>query len=249
MVMNISKKVLVVEDDGWQRATIKKVIEEVDACIVVHTAKTYIEAMTIAKQETIDLFIFDIDLKDDINGIELAKIIRKQEKYALTWMIFLTIDTRFELEAYKSVHCYEYIGKPYKKEKIQSLVKRLLITGASSVPEINQPAITVETIQSTMKFFIDDIIFIEARGRGVEINTIDGKHVLGYTSLKKINCLLEPHEQFAKTHRSFIVNIKYVKSIKRLSSRQSEITFILGDRQVILSDKNRKIVEEKLVNQ
>ena len=246
---DLLKKVLVVEDDSWQRSNIKKVIEEVHEGVYVYTAGTYLEAMAIAKDELMDLFIFDIDLNDDINGFELAKIIRKEKRYTLTWMVFLTIDTSFELEAYKTVHCYEYIQKPYKKEKIKALVKRLLVPYSESATEIYQPFITIETVQSTLKIFIDDIIFIEARGRGVEINTVKGEYISGYTSLKKIGLLLEQHSQFVKTHRSYIVNMKYVKSIRRLSSRQSDIAFIKGNRHVLLSDKNRKTVEEKFLKQ
>jgi len=249
MTVEALKKVLVVEDDIWQRTNIRKAIEEVDETIFVYTAGSYLEAMSIAKCELIDLFFFDIKLGDGGDGFELAQTIRKEEKYALTWMAFLTTDTTLELEAYKTVHCYEYIAKPYKKEKIQSLVRHLLISHDDHTTKINQPFIVLEIDQSNMKIFIDDIVFVEAKGRGAEINTTRDEYLSSYTSLKQIAMLLESYPQFVKTHRSFIVNIKYVKCVKRLSSRQSEIVFINGKRHVSLSYKNRKRVEEKLLQQ
>ncbi|WP_229775528.1 response regulator [Anaerosalibacter bizertensis] len=63
------------------------------------------------------MFLLDIQLKD-YSGFELAKEIRNIDNYKLTPIIFVTAIPTRELMAFKEIHCYDYIVKPFKEEEI-----------------------------------------------------------------------------------------------------------------------------------
>jgi DNA-binding LytR/AlgR family response regulator len=241
------KWVLIVEDDKRQSDNLSKMVQSVAKGINVLTAVNHREAIEIARRERIDLFFLDIDLEDHENGYELAEHLRKEQKYELTWMVFLTINPNYELKAYKKVHCYEYVLKPYKKVYIQTLVNRLLFPPNTKVEQSAQAFIMVEIEHLQVKIFINEIIFVEARGRNVEIVTVRGTYTANYTPLKKIANLLAHDTVFIKTHRSFIVNVNYIESIRKVTNKQYEVHFINGGRFALLSVKHKETIERRLL--
>lgn len=70
-----------------------------------------------------DIFFLDIEMKT-LNGVETAKKIRKKNKDAL--IIFVTGYSEYVYEGY-DVHAFNYILKPYKREKIIRILDEALI--------------------------------------------------------------------------------------------------------------------------
>ena len=77
--------------------------------------------------------------------------------------------------------------------------------------------------KSVQKIFIDDIVFIESLRNYVKVKTKQ-KQIVAYGSISSMEATL-PKNQFLRVHRSFIVNLKLVKSFspRKLSLDQKEI--------------------------
>ena len=128
--------ILVLEDDKNSLITITKMIEKVSSDIKVLGADTYLKAEEIIKKENINAFLLDINLdandEDNEEGIEFAKKVRTIQKYAFTPIVMITSIANLELQAYREIHCYQYILKPYEEEAVTKLIRDLLFqTGAS----------------------------------------------------------------------------------------------------------------------
>lgn len=122
--------ILVVEDSVQDMAFYQVSLENVED-VQCHYAMCSEEALAIAKKEPIDIFLLDIELPD-INGLELAQKIRELPSYSLALILFITGYAENQLEAFKLLHCYDYIVKPFHaaelREKILTLTQQLSMT-------------------------------------------------------------------------------------------------------------------------
>ncbi|WP_143760811.1 response regulator, partial [Clostridium haemolyticum] len=114
--------ILIVEDDEFQRASLKKMLESLNKTFNIYEASNALDAFNLAKDVEINLFLVDIELEES-TGLDLANKLRTVSKYKFTWIIFLTTHIEFLTEAFKKVHCYDFILKPYNKDKIVNMVK------------------------------------------------------------------------------------------------------------------------------
>lgn len=91
------------------------------------------DAYQTALEKNIDVFLVDIVLKpeklDDMSGMIFAESIRQVEKYRFTPIIFLTALCDPEMHAYKEIHCYGYLSKPYNKEvkNIRKTIQNVMV--------------------------------------------------------------------------------------------------------------------------
>lgn len=216
--------ILVIEDNLIQRKNLVKILESFNRNFIILEAANVEEALKIANENDIDLFYIDICLDND-SGLELASEIRKIPKYKLVWIVFITTHVSYIVEAFKKIHCYDYIMKPYDKEIIEKttvtlLEKDILVT---SKKNIEKRYISFDIGDTWIKISTSDIIFVEVFLRASYIHTENQVYKIEYTSLKKIISLL--HESnFIQCHRSYVVNLDY---IERLEKNSTQLVIIL----------------------
>ncbi len=126
----MSKKLLIIEDQEKQRKILQTLVEEINGQIQIFTAENSAVGYRILMEHTIDVFLIDIVLdinhRGDTSGLRLAKEIRKIPHYEFTPIIFITSLEDSELYAYRNLHCYGYIEKPFEKSQVQNLIKQAL---------------------------------------------------------------------------------------------------------------------------
>ena len=114
-----TRRVLVVEDEVITAMSLEMELEQAGytVCRKVSTGE---EAVEIARKEVPDLILMDICLAGNVDGIEAAKLIRKNADIP---MIFITgyADENMESRA-KSLKPLGYLLKPLKIEKLQQLI-------------------------------------------------------------------------------------------------------------------------------
>lgn len=124
------KKILILEDKKENIDALTGIITEMDEDIELYPNSRTEDAYQTALEKNIDVFLVDIVLKpeklDDMSGMIFAESIRQVEKYRFTPIIFLTALGDPEMHAYKEIHCYGYLSKPYNKEKLTALLSEAL---------------------------------------------------------------------------------------------------------------------------
>lgn len=241
--------ILVLEDDCIQLKTLSAIIKQSGDMYQVYETTNTVEALKIAQQEMIDLFYIDINLKNE-SGLKFALEIRKIEGYRLTWIIFVTIYKEYMLSAFKKIHCYDYILKPYNKENIQIITKLLLSESSAQVAAtvIREKFIIVPIKNIQVKIFINEIIFVEVFIRTSIIHTINGSFTIDYLSLKKLNSIIE-HKNIFQSHRSYLVNIKYINKIEKTNDKTSyKIFFYNTDKIALLGNNYKKCIMDRFNN-
>ncbi|MCY6355854.1 response regulator [Clostridium sp. ZS2-4] len=100
--------ILLLEDDIKQRNNLKKMLYETNEKLKFYEAEDKDEALDICKRVAIDIFFVDISLKNS-SGLDFAVEIREMTKYELSWIIFLTTHMEYITQAFKKIHCYDYV--------------------------------------------------------------------------------------------------------------------------------------------
>jgi two-component system response regulator LytT len=239
--------IILVEDDSMQREILKKMIISMHEFIKIYEADSESSALYIIKKYDINMFLIDISLKES-SGLDLAVKIRNIDKYEFSQIIFLTTHSEYITQAFKQTHCYDYILKPYDQEEVQAMLDKIILYENSrlsnSSDNFNQDkdkendreiVITLKNgIYVGIK--IDDIFFIEVKGRECEVNTINGMYIASNMSLKKILKLIDC-KYIIQSHKAFIVNNNYIFEIEKLDARLSTIHFKSCSKTALLGYK------------
>ncbi len=116
------KEILVIDDNPDIRFLICNILEEQN--FKVRSAANYDQAVIEINNRLPDLAIIDIKLdKPDKDGIDLLKLINKKNKLTPIIMISGHATVKVAVEAIR-LGAYEFIEKPFSKEKILNYVNR-----------------------------------------------------------------------------------------------------------------------------
>lgn len=152
--------------------------------------------------KTYDVLLLDIEMPG-INGVELAKKIRKEDN--LINIIFITAITDYIGEGY-DVEAINYLIKPIDEKKLYECLDKAF----EKTPK-EEKIILIEEQGEIHRILEKDILYIESFGHNVEINTVDKK----YNIRKNIGTIEKELEDnnFVRCHRSYIVGLQHIKKI------------------------------------
>lgn len=204
-------RIFVLEDDEASGNALKEMLYSISADITVDTAKGLAEARLLLDSiVSFDLFLLDVNLdkenRDDSGGLMFAEEVRSVMKYEFTPVVMITSIASLEIEAYRSIHCYQYILKPYTEEEIQTVVKKVL----SHIEVKEKPFIIVKKKGINYKILCEDIVFCKAVPRGVCLYLKEEQMEIPYLSIRQLLDKL-PKQFFFQCHRMFVVNMKHIR--------------------------------------
>ena len=204
------KEILIVEDEKNIRNHLSKSAYLINPSLKINCSASGIEALTIATSKFIDAFFIDLNLLD-LNGFELAIQLRKIKHYEFVPIVFITAIPSKELEAFRKIHCYDYIIKPYTQEDIDNIFKKILIDYASLEEENPSKKLLLDFRQ--YKQFVDysSILYIEYNLRRIFIHT--KKEIIKYHCIPLKKFTENFPDNFLQIHQAFIVNIDHVTQV------------------------------------
>lgn len=233
--------ILIVEDNEIIRKNLCKIIKENFDDINVLSAETGEKAIGILKTERIDLFFLDIELPD-LSGMEIAEVIRLIEHYEFSYIVFITTHIAHLTRALREYHCYDFIEKPFSKNRIIETIKKLSKGIKQQVKAHEKKIITIEQGIIIHKIILDNIHFIEVQARKLRVHTINGVLEFSNISLKGIIAKINEADSndFIKTHKSYVVNIKNTIKVGKYNKKLWEISFSNYEKSALLSEKYKK---------
>ena len=201
-------------DDNFE--TLNKLSNMLDAIIIKHNLEANIDyetttdlgLLTYIKKHHIDVFILDINLHCNLNGIDLAKIIRQTNKNC--YIIFVTHHREYIELAYK-YKTFDFLNKPLSRSVLEETILRLFddITGITT----RKKYIKIDN-KSTL---IDEneVQYIMREGMKVIFRT-KTENLETYSSFNKLQVDLPSN--FVRCHKSFIVNINNITKLDASSN-------------------------------
>ena len=201
-------RIAIVDDD---EKVIKKIYEMVeqyykslDVLIDCYTKSKEFRKRWEQNPKHYQLLLFDIEMPET-DGIELAKKIREQNKTIP--IIFLTGYMEYALKGYE-VNALRYLTKPLEKAKLFEALK------AADGRNETQEKLLLHDKEQDKIVYLKDIVYMEALNQDIHIVMVTGEiHKIRY-HLKEYETQLR-EKGFVRCHRSYLVNMKYIKSLEK----------------------------------
>jgi DNA-binding LytR/AlgR family response regulator len=217
------KKILIVEDEAI-------VAKDISVCLgkigyeVLDTFSRAEKALDFLENNKPDLVLMDIMLAGNLSGIEASAKIK--EDYDIPVVFLTAYADEKTISKAKVTEPYGYIIKPFKEIDLRTSIEMALYKFKKEKEKLegldqsrlNQDSIVakefiyVKSNSKLVKVQNDNILFIEALKDYVIIHTAEERFTI-HSTMKDIEKKL-PSEVFMRVHRSFILNLKKIKSIE-----------------------------------
>jgi len=235
-------KAVIIDDEAKARRILESFVDEYCPGLnTVGTAPDVVQGVKLIQKENPDIVFLDIEMPG-YNGFQLLEFF-DEIRFEV---IFVTAYSEFALKAFQ-VSAVDYLLKPLqidqlinaveKVEKIRgnSLIKERLETLKANLEENKIKKIVVPVSEGSLFVDVKDITHLKAEGSYVNIFLKDGNKILVSKNIKDYENQLTEQEGFYRTHRSYLVNITYIKNI---ASDSTEAT--LSNETVISIARERK---------
>ena len=235
-------KAVIIDDEAKARRILESFITEYcPGLSVAGTAPDVVQGVKLIQKEKPDIVFLDIEMPG-YNGFQLLEFFDEINFE----VIFVTAYSEFALKAFQ-VSAVDYLLKPLqinqlisaveKAEKIRgnSLIKERLETLKANLEEKKIKKIVVPVSEGSLFIDVKDITHLKAEGSYVNIFLKDGNKILVSKNIKDYETQLTVEEGFFRTHRSYLININYIKSV---APDTSEVTLL--NQAVISIARERK---------
>ncbi|WP_018589547.1 LytR/AlgR family response regulator transcription factor [Terrisporobacter glycolicus] len=185
-----------------------------------------------------NIIIIDIIMKS-INGIDTAKILRNRGYSGI--IIFLTSSKEFALDSFE-VEPLNYILKDDSNNRFEDI----FLKAAAQVDKNCNKNIIISSKNQNKVVNLDRILYMESLNKKAILHNIYGEREEVNIVFKNIYEKIKEHG-FIRCHKSYIINIEYVKSFNNLECRlQGGVTVPIGRKY--LKDFKNMIVEKEFGN-
>ncbi len=150
-----------------------------------------------------DLIFLDIQMEQP-DGMETAKRLRQQDGHSL--LVFVTVLKEYVFDAFE-VEAYDYLVKPLDSGHFRRTMDRAVRT----LEQRSKKSILVRRGISCEVVPLAQIVYCEVQNRKIYIHQLDGKIVDYYEKLDAFEQCVDG--RFFKCHRSYLVNLDYVRGI------------------------------------
>lgn len=154
--------------------------------------------------KTIDVLFLDIQMRG-MDGMETARKLRDREFKG--YLIFITILKEMVFRSFE-VQTYDYLVKPIEEKSFDKTMERLL----ASLRSANEASLLVQKGYESSIISYDDIVYCEIIDRKVYLHLVSCEVVDFYERIENLKKKLD--SRFFRCHRSFLINLKYLKSYK-----------------------------------
>lgn len=155
-------------------------------------------------EKSIDILFLDIQM-NGMDGMEAAKELRSRNFGG--YIIFITILKEMVFQAFE-VQAYDYLVKPIEEKKFKRTMERLF----ASMKNVNEEKLLVQKGYERSIISFDDIVFCEIIDRKVYLHLASADVVDFYDRIENLEDRLD--SRFFRCHRSYLINLKYLKSYK-----------------------------------
>lgn len=232
-------KVLIVEDEAIIANNIFDTLEEL-GYNPLESVGSYSEAIELINADPPDIAILDIQLGGQKNGIDLAQEINRT--YGFPFIFLSSNSDTLTVEQVKRVEPSAYLVKPFGKEELYTSIEVAFYNfSRRNESDLNtenlaiQDALFIKENKVFMRLNFDEIVYMQSDHIYIDLFLQNGKKHSVRGSLNEYMNKLG--SSFFRTHRSYIVNLKYLQELKqnKVSINNTELPIGQNQREELLS--------------
>lgn len=148
-----------------------------------------------------DLIFLDIQMEQP-DGMEIARMLRQQSNQSL--LIFVTVLKEYVFDAFE-VEAFDYLTKPLDYGRFRRTMDRVMRVLEQQAAK----SIVIQRGTSCEVLLLSQIVYCEVQGRKIYIHQSDGRIIDYYDKLEDFERRVDG--RFFKCHRSYLVNLDYVR--------------------------------------
>ena len=148
-----------------------------------------------------DVIFLDIQMEQP-DGMETAKLLRRRGDHSL--LVFVTVLKELVFDAFQ-VEAYDYLLKPLDRARFKQTMDRVL----RSLDRKTAEDIVIQRGTGCEVVLLSDIVYCEVLGRKIYLHKHDGTVSDYYDKLEDLERRVDG--RFFKCHRSYLVNLDYVR--------------------------------------
>lgn len=215
---------VIVDDEQLARDELAYLLKSVGDVEVVAQGKNGLEGVNLIREHAPDLVFLDVQMPG-LDGFGVVEQIGAEKMPAI---VFVTAFDQYALRAFE-IHALDYLLKPFDRERFEATLARareaIRLRAAGSGDQ--GMAALLESLAARRKYAerllvkcsgkerllpVAEVDWFEAAGNYVKIHT-GGERLLLRETMANLELRLDP-EQFARIHRSTIVNLGKVKELE-----------------------------------
>ena len=193
-------RIAIVDDEKVIREHIKNLIEDKHVECLIDTYSTGEALLQVDK--CYDIVFLDIQM-DGMNGIDTARILRQKTEH--TVLVFITGVKGYVFDAF-DVAAFHYLIKPIDEQKFADVFKRAVLEVGKKKQQANEQ-LFVKTRYRNITLEQNDVLYIESRGKKVEIHT-KTEVIDAYAGIGELEKQLK--QNFYRCHRGYLVNLAFI---------------------------------------
>lgn len=219
-------KCIAVDDEPLALALLQDNISQVPTLELVASCSTAMEALVVLNKQEVDLIFLDIQMPG-LTGLQLL-----QSLSVRPMVILITAYEKYALEGF-NLDVIDYLVKPVPFERFLKACNKAIdfYRLKKNVPSESNPLpdyFFVNAEYGLVKIVFSEIRLIEGLKDYLKIHLGDNKPLIIRMSMKSIEEKL-PQGKFFRIHKSYIISLSQITSIRRNS-------VFLGDLELPLSD-------------
>ena len=173
--------------------------------IEIHISRFLSGCELLRSKESFDLLFLDVQMSG-LNGFETAKELRRQGFSG--FLIFVTVMQEDVFQAFE-VQAFDYLVKPLQEHQFLKTMDRLL----SEMREHAEKQLLIQKGGEWTVIPFASILYCEIMNRKVYLHLNNDSTIDYYDKMEALEKKLD--QRFFKCHRSYLVNMEYLKSFKK----------------------------------
>ncbi|MGQ3014425.1 MAG: LytR/AlgR family response regulator transcription factor [Flavobacteriales bacterium] len=218
---------LIVDDEPLAADVMETFVQKVPDLELVSKVNSAAEAYGVLTKEPVDLMFLDIQMPET-TGLEFLKSLKNPPL-----VVFTTAYPNYALESYE-IDAADYLLKPIAFDRfvkaVEKAKERLRLINSAAMGEDTEEVpdyIFVKADGKHIKVTLSEIYYVEGLKDYVIIH-LQNSRIITHNTMKNIESLLMRDDNFIRIHRSFIINLRYVKEIEGNSFRIKDELLTIG---------------------
>ncbi len=237
------------DDEVLARQKLRQLLRDEPDIEIVGECATANETVELVRAAKPALLFLDIRMPG-MDGFDIIGAL-ESENVPMPAIVFTTAYDQYALRAFE-IHAVDYLLKPFTAERLRSAIQRVrersIISDASvhgNGHAVNGSGHTTRIVfksRGRILFLpVSEIRWIGAEENYVRLCTERETHLLRET-MTHLEDRLDPHS-FLRVHRSFIVNLQYVKEVRTDHDGESSVIMLDGQKIAMSRSYKSRILE------
>ncbi|MEY4274876.1 MAG: hypothetical protein RL638_1824 [Bacteroidota bacterium] len=223
-------KCIAIDDESLALDLVEDNIAKVPFLKLEARCRNAFEAIEYLQNNAVDLIFLDIQMPG-LTGVQFLEGLTQKPM-----VIFVTAYQQYALEGF-NLDVIDYVLKPISFERFLKASHKALdfykskqaLLGNVNKPEVKTDYIFIHADYSLMKIMFEDILYIEGLKDYIKIHLRNQKFPIVCRMTMKLISEKLPSDEFLRIHKSFIVSLKKIESIRNQKVK-------IGENHIPLSD-------------